>query len=397
MKAGTQLGATVVRPLEGPWQALLEGVARSAKLPTAPAEVAALVQALSSTYNDGKDFAQQQTLLAPRLLFSLPRDLQKGAAAVRELVATGLLRLGDAPLRILDLGAGLGAATIGVLRALETRGAAGASGEIDATWVDHDAPALQLGSRVVQQARAAGLLRSTITIHEHAQKLDGKLPAGPYDLVIACQVMCELDPKLTDDARAAKLAARVSAWLPLVADGGSLVIIEPALRERTRVLHQVRDLLLAQRAATLFAPCLHAAPCPALADPGDWCHEDLEIDLPAWLIPIAKQAGLRYQGLTFSYLVLRKDGQSLQTLRPDATLRVVSDARPQKGKCERWLCGRFADGETRQKVVLLDRHAGAQNEALGDSGRGSLLAIAPAPRADTPRLALETMVKVVDE
>jgi len=394
VRRGTQLGATVVRPLEGPWQALLEGIARAAQLPTAPAEVVALLQALSATYNDGKDFAQQQKLLAPRLLFSLPRDLQKGAAAVRELVATGLLRLGDAPLRILDLGAGMGAATIGVLRALETSGAAGS---IDATWIDHDALALQLGSRVVQQARTAGLLRSAITIHEHVGKLDAKVPGRPYDLVLACQVMCELDPTLTEGARAQKLAARIGAWLPLVADTGSLVIIEPALRDRTRVLHQVRDLLLSQRAATLFAPCLHAAPCPALTDPGDWCHEDLEVDLPAWLIPIAKQAGLRYQGLTFSYLVLRRDGQSLQTLRPDATLRVVSDSRPQKGKCERWLCGRFADGETRQKVVLLDRHAGAKNEALDDSGRGTLLAITPTPRADTPRLAPETMVKVIDE
>ena len=65
--------------------------------------------------------------------------------------------------------------------------------------------------------------------------------------------LCELDPTLTEGARAQKLAARIGAWLPLVADTGSLVIIEPALRDRTRVdseeaqaidLHQSLDTTL---------------------------------------------------------------------------------------------------------------------------------------------------------
>src|SRR5580700_2681488 len=82
----------------------------------------------------------------------------------------------------------------------------------------------------------------------------------------------------------------------------------------TRHSHRVRDAVLSTPATappssrspvTVFAPCLHAAPCPALARDSDWCHEDLDVDLPGWLVPVAKAAGLRHEGLTFSYLVLR--------------------------------------------------------------------------------------------
>ena len=70
-----------------------------------------------------------------------------------------------------------------------------------------------------------------------------------------------------------------------------LVVVEPALRDRTRHLHRVRERLMASEAVTLFAPCLHRAACPALATKGDWCHEDLPLDLPEWLVPLARAAG----------------------------------------------------------------------------------------------------------
>lgn len=392
---GGVLGRARVRTLEPAWQSLLTTIATEAKLPTDETTLATQLAALSATYNEGKTPQQQQALLGPRLLFSLPRDLQKGAAAVRELVATGLLTFSnDAPLRVLDLGAGMGAATLGVIRALET---AGQEGRVDATWLDQDAPALRLGARVLEAAQAQQLVRSRVTIHERAGQLDEARSLGQHDLVVACQVLCELDLASPQQARVGKLADRVAKWLDRVADHGSLIVIEPALRDRTRTLHHVHDELSRRRLATVFAPCLHQARCPALDDEGDWCHEDLDVDLPTWLHPIAKRAGLRWQGLTFSYLVLRKDGQSLATLRPQATQRTVSDARPQKGKCERFLCGRFLDGDTRQRVTLLDRHRDDHNRALRDAPRGALLAVDPPLAVSTPRLAPETKLVIVDE
>ena len=139
----------------------------------------------------------------------------------------------------------------------------------------------------------------------------------------------------------------------------------------------MRDALLANKVCGVFAPCLHADACPALAHEGDWCHEDLAVDLPGWLVPIARAAGLRWQGLTFSYLVLRKDGRSVASLLPEGVrLRVVSGALVSKGKREAFLCGKIDDAPARRlRAQRLDRHETDVNRAWSDLRRGDLLAL----------------------
>src|SRR2546430_10323085 len=39
------------------------------------------------------------------------------------------------------------------------------------------------------------------------------------------------------------------------------------------------------RRATVYSPCLHEQPCPALARPDDWCHEERP-----WSPPLMLQA-----------------------------------------------------------------------------------------------------------
>lgn len=109
----------------------------------------------------------------------------------------------------------------------------------------------------------------------------------------------------------------------------------------------------------------------------DWCHEDLPIDLPEWLHPVARAAGLRYEGLTFSYLVIRHAG--LPTLREHAPLRVVSDLIRTKGKREAWVCGDpLSDGgERKTRRVRLDRDASSSNRAWEEVGRGDLISLTP--------------------
>jgi hypothetical protein len=110
----------------------------------------------------------------------------------------------------------------------------------------------------------------------------------------------------------------------------------------------------------------------------------LAIDLPAWLVPVARAAGLRYQGLTFSYLVLRKDGVSLEAAlaaqqKPDARhLRVVSDPIVSKGKRELFLCGRFQGGVARARVMRLDRDASPSTCGWDEARRGDVLLVEPA-------------------
>jgi hypothetical protein len=203
-----------------------------------------------------------------------------------------------------------------------------------------------------------------------------RVPRGEtWDLVLLGQVLSELDTELAAAARVAKHAALVESLLAsAVRPDGALVVVEPALRERARYLHAVRDAVLAKRAGeggpNVFAPCLHRGLCPMLLTEGDWCHEDLAVDLPEWLTPIARAAGLRWQGLTFSYLILRKDGTTLE--KRGFPWRVVSGPIVSKGKRELFLCG--ANGgpglPSRLRVQRLDRHASAANAVWGALGRG---------------------------
>jgi SAM-dependent methyltransferase len=400
------LGRDLVRPLESDWREVIDAIARARGWPTTsePAKLGARVRELSDAYNDPtRAKASARDAGAGRLGFSFARDVPKGAAAVRELVATGLLRV-SGTLRVLDVGAGLGATTWGVLRALD---AAGQCGIVDATLVDADAAALDLARAIA----AAGPRQSTMSLRVRAVAR----PAGAledlqrFDLVLVGQLLSELDVDVPEEARAHRHATLLHRWLQeKLEPHGSLVVVEPALRDRTRHLHRVRDALVAS-GATVFAPCLHAAPCPALAREGDWCHEDLDLDLPDWLVPVARAAGLRREGLTFSYLVLRRDGTNLAgVMRAPAgaaRLRVVSQAMPSKGKREVFVCGELAgaaspaSGETarlvpgRVKAARLDRDASTVNTVWEEVGRGDLLAVTPPPEENKPRIGSTSRVE----
>jgi len=326
----------------------------------------------------------------------------KGAAAVRELVATGALR-GGPTMRVLDIGAGLGATTWGVARALE---AAGMVGAVEATWIDSDAHALEVAMAIARGRAGKGAVEVRAQGMPRAIGPFDDLPR--YDLVLAGQVLSELDVGAPDDARVERHADLLATWLERhVEPHGSLVVVEPALRDRSRHLHRVRDALVVS-GATVFAPCLHAAGCPALARETDWCHEDLDVDLPDWLAPVARAAGLRREGLTFSYLVLRRDGSTLAShiaVPASATrLRVVSGGIRSKGKREAFLCGELdrggQDGQrvvARARVMRLDRDATVGNSAWDDVARGDVLAVDPAPALDRPRIDRAGKAEAVDD
>jgi predicted methyltransferase len=383
------LEVAIARALEDDWRASLEAVARTHGWPSAaePARLGALVRALSEAYNaaatPGRAVAASAPAIAARLGFSFARDVPKAAAAVRELVGAGELGA-RSTLRVLDVGAGLGATTWGVARALA---AAGLSRTLDVTWSDEDALALDVA---VQLARARDHRQDGVALDvrtERTRVTTGRGPAGPaWDLVLLGQVLSELDPAVEEADRVARHAELLAGFVARLAPGGALVVIEPALRERTRHLHAVRDAVLATHACSVFAPCLHAAPCPALAAPDEWCHEDVAVDLPPWLEPVARAAGLRWQGLTFSYLVLRRAGEptlaSALGAGPGCYGRVISDALVSKGKRERFVCREVDAGlAERARVGRLDRDASETNAAWDDLARGDLVGIDPPPDA----------------
>lgn len=333
-----------MRPLGEPLDAIAK---RFGLLQSRDKGLVAALRELSARYNDderARVLTSDPRLHAARLHFSLVRDRPKASEALRELVFLGLLpRQGT--VRLLDLGAGMGATSLGTLDALAR---AGFRGNVHCTLVEPDATALAIAAEVLRALAPPGI---GVTVQKSARELDDFLaqPASTFDLIVLGQVLSEHAREHADrvSVHAALLERLCAKWLDLK---GSLLVIEPALRTRARHLQQVRDVVRAQ----VFAPCPHVGACPALRKERDWCHEDRPIDLPSTLAPLARAAGLRFQGLTFSYLVLRRDGAALATTWETPT-RLVSELRRSKGKSDGWFCA--AESEGLALVECLDRDA----------------------------------------
>ena len=261
--------------------------------------------------------------IAPRTEAALARVLAevygRGASAVP-------------PARAIDLGAGTGAAG----RALRAR-----FGE-------------RLEIVAVDAVAGPGIVRADL-----ARALP--VVEGRFELIVAAHLLNELYVGRPATARAALRAERVAAWArALLAPGGVVVIVEPALRETSRELLAVRDLVLAG-GLEVVAPCFWAGPCPALARERDWCHD-----------VASGPGGAR---VDFSYLGVRAPAPRSDPAR--GSLRVVSDLLRDKGRLRFFGCGENG----RHVYIRLDRHASDANGALDDARRGDVLAVEGAEAA----------------
>jgi hypothetical protein len=192
--------------------------------------------------------------------------------------------------------------------------------------------------------------------------------AGAFDLVILANSLNELFRSATDPI--ARRVTLLESLLDALSSDGTFMIIEPALRETTRDLHHVRDRLVAARRATVYSPCLHEQPCPALARPDDWCHEERPWSPPPMLQAIDREAGFIKDALKFSYLMLRKDGLTVVERGPDV-YRVVSEAMVMKGDRRAWLCNETG----RPLVGRLDKARSEANAALDRWHRGAIVRV----------------------
>lgn len=331
---------------------------------------------LSAAYNrlDG-DLHHAPTTpasLSARLQFFLPRDAPKSWLPLTELWnPLGLSKRSS--FRILDLGAGTGATSLGASGFIAARNPA-AQIAIDA--VDSFAGGLSAFERLASHPEALhlpdlSLHTTTGDLHKWLRREAGSGPR--YDLILLGLVLNE--GGAGDDAADLVLRSLKRA-LTLLNPTGALIIVEPALRLVSRRLQQLRDQLEAAEWCTIFAPCPMIDACPLLESPDDWCHQVMHRKLPPHAARLADAANLRSKRLTFSYLTLvcpdqPRLGELHKGARRDTIpLRVVSDPLPSKGKLELVLCG----PEGRRIGMRLDRHSTPQNRPFENAQRGDFLA-----------------------
>jgi hypothetical protein len=107
-----------------------------------------------------------------------------------------------------------------------------------------------------------------------------------------------------------------------------VLAIEPAAKNTSQSLSQLRDLLLEEFALTPVGPCPHRERCP-LSSGGDWCHFSFPAEIPGgWFAKFSKGLGSERQWLKLSYLWLADSGfVKKEESLPSAHARLlVSDA-----------------------------------------------------------------------
>lgn len=313
-----------------------------------------------------------RTYLDDRLLgvaylqYFLPVNLAKIQVLLDEMP---MLEAGKC-ISVLDLGSGPGTGALAVLDWWYQRKMPRA---ISVATIDGSTGALMQGRQLWDRyCQVAG------TGETDLQTYEGNLeqPAwfgqvrrrAPFDLIIVANCLNEIYAEAQDPIE--MRTHLVTEALSLLAPHGTMMIIEPALRETSRALHQVRDRLLQEKHCTVFSPCLHDENCPALVNPTDWCHEERDWEPPIIIQEIDDQVGLIKDALKFSYLLLRKDGKTIAERRSDV-YRVVSELRELKGEKRAWLCNE----QGRQEVGRQDRLVSPQNMAFDEWHRGAIVQI----------------------
>ncbi|TKB90129.1 MAG: hypothetical protein E8D41_12250 [Nitrospira sp.] len=309
------------------------------------------------------------------LSYFLPVNLSKIQVLLDELSSDNSQETLDRPMAVLDLGCGPGTGALALLDWLWHRSPERAQ-SISVLAADASHASLQDAKRLWgAYCQEVGIpdqgFRCVEGNLEHPLKGDlGKqiVRGGPYDLIIMANCLNELFAVAADPP--VDRAGVVGQLLPFLAPHGTIMIVEPALRQTARALHQMRDHLLKQCLCTVYSPCLHERACPALEHPDDWCHEERPWQTPPAIAVLDREVGFIKDALKFSYLLLRTDGRTIVTRSPQ-TFRVVSELRELKGEKRAWLCNETG----RPEVGRLDRKASAHNAALDSWHRGAIVEI----------------------
>jgi ribosomal protein RSM22 (predicted rRNA methylase) len=334
-------------------------------------EVSAGVRALSHGLTRerklaGARYMDDPKLLGAYLLFYWPVSYVQGRQVLGELSRR--------PRSVLDLGSGPGPLAFA---ALDSRAA-------EVIAADRSEPALALARALAAEAGEALGTRAWDPMGKAVRP-----PDGPFDLITMGHVMNELFGE--GDGALAKRVTLAEDLLGRLKKGGTLLLVEPALRDTSRALLKLRDALVAKGYA-VRAPCMFRGNCPALVKESDWCHADREWQMPRVIEEIARGASLHKESLKMSYLALAPRGEEWPQLPEGRLFRIVSEPLEGKGRQRFIGCG----PEGRVGLAMQDKHRTEGTAPFFYLRRGDVLRLSETqPKGDGFALDDKSEVKVI--
>jgi hypothetical protein len=246
-------------------------------------------RALPDYWRDEQDLRAYQRVLGARIGW-------KWDAALRECRDRGLRRSDDAV--VLDFGCGAGVAA-------QRYAAEFGAGEV--LCFDRSQTAAQFAAESMRAQRPATRARAVASAEGHA-----------FDVLLASHVVSELDERGLDTLRTAIARARIA------------ILVESGNQSASRRLSALRDEFASSM--HVVAPCSHRGACPALAEPGEWCHFFAEPPQEAFTngewARAGRDVGIDLRSLPYAFVCLSRDPVTL----PAPRHRILG--RPDVGKHE---------------------------------------------------------------
>lgn len=308
---------------------------------------------------------------AAYLLYFLPANFPKIQAVLQELFRhPGVALQKKENLKVLDIGSGPGTALLGLTHFFLGRKDAQKELSFHLTALDHTRENLKdcQGLFALFQQHCS----AKISLNLIQQDMEKELQiAGKFDYIVLSNSLNELYELDADRIQKRTLLLGRLLGQHLEPDG-SLILIEPALKQTSRELLQVRDSLISQGFG-LYSPCLAQAPCPALqTEREDWCHEELPWEPPSVIRTLDQGTGFIKDAVKYSYSVFRKDGINLSEALPQGNhWRVVSEMMRLKGDRRVFLC----DGRQRILARRQDKHGSESNKVFDLISRGDIIGV----------------------
>ena len=337
---------------------------------------------LSDTFTTGREsgfssYRDNKKALAAYGLFFFPRTYVRTRMVMEECAAEW--NANERPIRIVDVGAGTGAAGFAALQTLSTWMP---NQQVHLDMVDCEMAGMDLARPVFNAGRELWPLASMKAVKANAQAY---IPDAGVDLMLTSFAINEWMEDKTPD----KLHDWVTGNLAALRPGGWMIIMEPALRTSVERMERLRDWIAAERIARILAPCPHHQPCPMLAEKRGWCHEVRTWKVPPSLRQINRALQRDVHLLKFSFLALQK-----APAKASGWTRLVSPVKKENGKFSCFGCG--ADGHVRA-IEWLNRHLTPEQKDQSnqlergdrvDVPAGQLLGDGTTRRIDAPLRAL---------
>ena len=326
---------------------------------------------------------------APKVVLALQEAAARSAAFAR------LSRLER--VRVLDLGAGVGATSCGFLAWLAAVRSRFHTNPTQDRRMRVELHAFELGApaaRAYEQSVRVAAEAANVDVEVRVEARDFRHKSVPALAQTSDVILCQtaLNELLVEDHVDPRHLPATVDMVTQWARAAPLLLIEPALRSTTRALMALRDALVAHSAAQsavhVVAPCLHQHACPMRAKVEDWCHEARRVEPTPRVAAIDRIVGRRDGRALFAYLATSPSrDEAPNSMIPESAIRIVTDTLGSRGKTERVVCR--ADGELRL-MRLLDRETRPENALFVEGERGLAVTVNPMPAND--RIGPEVMV-----